>query len=318
MAEIKNFPNNIDEFIGAEYVMKWHRPRTQGVYGADNNLAVKPAATPKMAVDVTDGFAWMKDEKGNGCVCWNDAFEQNGIMLNLAVDGSSASQNRIDRVVVSWKPTGYVNRPEIKILKGTPASSPVPPAITNDGATRQISLAQISVPAGASAITADMITDERLNAAVCGIVTESVSVDTSMVQSQFDALLLIYTRAIQNAITENIQPHNFTHFADGTDPITPADIGAAAEMIASQNNNKSINITLSDNYKYNFTNVSNLSMNVSDVKARGFIKFASSISTPKITAKAKTGNDITEAKPNETWEFNTEDGFVIFENWGVV
>jgi hypothetical protein len=271
-----------------------------------------------MAVVVTDGFAWMKDERKNGCVCWLDTFEETGDFLTLPIKASSSSQNRIDRIVISWTPAGYVNRPEIIVLTGTPASSPIPPEITNNGATRQISIAKINVPVGASAITADMITDERLNAAVCGIVTESVSVDTSMAQSQFDALLLIYTRAIQNAITENIQPHNFTHFADGTDPITPADIGAAAEMIASQNNNTSINITLSDNYKYNFTNVSNLSMNVSDVKARGFIKFASSISTPKITAKAKTGNDITEAKPNETWEFNTEDGFVIFENWGVV
>ena len=317
MAEIKNFPNNVDEFIGAEYVMKWHRPRTQGVYGADNNLAVKPAATPKMAVDVTDGFAWMKDEKGNGCVCWNDAFEQNGIMLNLAVDGSSASQNRIDRVVVSWVPAGYVNHPEIKILKGTPASSPVPPAITNDGATRQISLAQISVPAGASAITADMITDERLNAAVCGIVSESVSVDTSMVQSQFDALLLIYQTAIQASIEGTIPPHGFTHGKDGTDPITPKEIGAVASP-AEESRSGNINITLADNTKYKFTSVTALTLNVSNVTARGFIKFAQSFTVPKITATATTGDDITKAKASEKWEFDTENGYVIFKNWGVV
>jgi hypothetical protein len=317
LAEIKNFPNNIDEFIGAEYVMKWHRPRTQGVYGADNNLAVKPAATSRMAVDVTDGFAWMKDEKGNGCVCWNDVFEQNGIMLNLAVDGSSASQNRIDRVVVSWVPAGYVNHPEIKILKGTPASSPVPPAITNDGATRQISLAQISVPAGASAITADMITDERLNAAVCGIVTESVSVDTSIVQSQFDALLLIYQGAIQSSIEGSIPPHAFTHSKEGTDPLTPAEIGAVA-VSEEVSRSGTITITLAENCKYNFTSVSKLTMNVSDVNARGFIKFASSVSAPNITAKATSGDDITKAAAGETWEFNTENGFVIFKDWGVV
>jgi hypothetical protein len=41
-----------------------------------------------------------------------------------------------------------------------------------------------------------MITDERLNGSVCGIVTEKVEVDTSMMQNQFDALL----RAIQDQL----------------------------------------------------------------------------------------------------------------------
>jgi hypothetical protein len=63
---------------------------------------------------------------------------------------------------------------------------------------RQISLARISVPAGATAITASMITDERMDKSVCGIVTETVQVDTSTMQSQFEALLTAIQEELQN------------------------------------------------------------------------------------------------------------------------
>lgn len=316
MATIKNFPNNADEYTYAQDVMKWHRPRTQGVYGADNNLSVKALATPAMAVTVSDGFAWLKDDKGNGCVCWNDNYEQTGALLNLSVGASSATQNRIDRVVMSWATAGYTSRPEIVILQGTPASTPVAPEITNDGATRMISIARIYIPAGAASITADMITDERLDASVCGIVTESVGIDTSVMQSQFDALLLIYQTAIQSSIEGTIPPHAFTHAIDGTDPILPEDIGAVAAP-AQITQSGAINVTLAENREYEFSNVTSLVLNVSTVKAKGFIKFAGSFSTPKVTAAATTGDDITKAKANERWEFNTQNGYVIFCNWGV-
>lgn len=317
MAQIKNFPNNADEYVYAQDVMKWHRPRTQGVYGAGNNLSVKPLETPSMAVTVSDGFAWMKDDKGNGCVCWNDNNEQNGTLLNLPVGASSATQSRIDRVIVSWPTAGYVEKPEIKILPGTPSSSPVAPAITNDGATRQISLARILVPAGASSITADMITDERLNAAVCGIVTESVDIDTSVMQNQFDALLLVYQTAIQSSIEGTIPPHAFTHALGGTDPLSAEDVGAVAAPSTFEKAG-AFNATLYDNYEYKLTKVTTLVMNVSTVKARGFIEFASAIATPQITASSIVGDDITKAKAKETWEFDTENGCVIFCNWGVI
>ena len=54
---------------------------------------------------------------------------------------------------------------------------------------RQISLAQIAIPAAASKITAANITDERLDSTVCGLVTDWVNVDTKMMQEQFSAFL---------------------------------------------------------------------------------------------------------------------------------
>lgn len=186
MANIKSFPNNQDEYIGAEDVMRWHHGRSSGVFGADNNAAVSPVLDT-MAVTVSDGIGWLANDTGNGVVWWVDEEATNGSKLELAVDLADAVLPRIDRVVVSWQTTNYVALPEVSILKGTPASNPVAPVLTNTSMVRQISLAAIRIPAGATAIDASMITDERLDASVCGIVTEKVGVDTSVMQAQFAA-----------------------------------------------------------------------------------------------------------------------------------
>lgn len=184
MVNIKSFPNNQDEYIGAEEVMHWHHGRSSGVFGADGNAAVAPILNT-MAVEVSDGIGWLANEKGCGVAWWIENEAKNGKKLQLSVDMADAVLPRIDRVVVSWQTTNYVALPQVSILKGIPASKPVAPALTNDSLVRQISLAAIRIPAGATFINASMITDERMDASVCGIVTDAVGVDTSVMQAQF-------------------------------------------------------------------------------------------------------------------------------------
>ena len=189
MASIKSFPNNQDEYVGAEYVMKWLHGRTSGVFGANGNAAVAALDTPGMAVTVSDGVGWMSNGNGDGVVWWNDSEAVNTSKLQLSIDAADGVLNRIDRIIVEWKTTNYVDLPEIKVLKGSVSSTAKAPDLTNNGTVRQISLARITVNAGVTAITASMITDERLDTGVCGLVTDWVSVDTSMMHSQFEALL---------------------------------------------------------------------------------------------------------------------------------
>lgn len=189
MSEIKSFPNNQDEYSGAEDLMRWHHGRTSGVFAAAGNAAVAALATPGMAVAISDGTGWLTNANGDGIVWWNDNESVNGAKLQLAIDAADGVLNRIDRIIVEWKTTNYVDRPEIKVLKGAKASTAAAPALTNNSTVRQISLARVFVGAGATAITASMITDERLDASVCGLVTEKVSIDTSTMQSQFSTLL---------------------------------------------------------------------------------------------------------------------------------
>jgi hypothetical protein len=198
MATIKSFPNNQDTYIGAEDVMKWLHGRTSGVFASGGNAKVSALANSTMAVTVSDGNGWMSNAKADGIVWWNDNEAVNGSKLQLAIDPADGALNRIDRIIVEWKTTNYVDYPEIKVLKGNPASVASAPALTNNNNVRQISLARINVAAGTTAITASMITDERMDASVCGLVTDSISIDTSAMQSQFDALL----KAIQNELAD--------------------------------------------------------------------------------------------------------------------
>ena len=197
MANIKSFPNNQDEYIGAEDVMRWLHGRSSGVFGAGGNASVA-AVLDTMAVTVSDGNGWMSNENADGIVWWINNEAESGEKLKLSVDMADAVLPRIDRVVVSWETTNYVALPEVIIVKGTPASNPTAPALTNNSTVRQISLAAIRVPAGATAITAAMITDERLDKSVCGLVTAGISVDTTVMHNQFDAFL----KSIQNELAE--------------------------------------------------------------------------------------------------------------------
>lgn len=187
MAEIKNFPNNVDEYIGAQNVMKWLHGRTSGVFGADGNLSV--TANGNMTVSVSDGVGWLANDKADGTVFWNDTKEQTGSELQLTIPLPDAILPRIDRIVVSWDTVDYAEKPRIEVLKGTPNNAPTATELTNNTLRRQISLARIYVAAAVSSISSDSITDERLDPDVCGLVTDWVSVDTTTIQAQFSALL---------------------------------------------------------------------------------------------------------------------------------
>ena len=188
MANIKSYPNNQDEFIGAEEVMKWHHGRTSGVFGAANNAAVA-AVQNSMSVTVSDGTGWLANAGKDGVCWWNDTEKTSGAKLQLTIDAANSTLNRIDRIIVEWKTTNYADLPEIKVLKGTASSTAAAPALTNNSTVRQISLARVSIPAGTTALTNSLITDERLDTSVCGIVTELVGVDTSVINNQVQAVL---------------------------------------------------------------------------------------------------------------------------------
>ena len=195
MAEIKSFPNNQDVYVGAEWVMKWLHGRTSGVFGAENNLATS-VVPDSMSVEISDGVGWLANANGDGIVFWNDSEQSSGSKLMLTHDVADGALDRIDRIVVTWETTNYVALPTISILKGIASSTPVPPALTNSTTQRQISIASVKIPSGAISLSAAMVTDERLDPDVCGIVTETIKIDTSTMQSQFEALL----EAIQNEL----------------------------------------------------------------------------------------------------------------------
>lgn len=209
MAEIKSFPNNQDVYVGAEWVMKWLHGRTSGVFGAENNLSTS-IVPGTMSIEISDGVGWLSNDKGDGIVFWNDNEQTNGSKLRLTHDVADGALDRIDRIVVTWATTNYVALPTISILKGIASSNPKPPELTNNNIQRQISLRQQRIPAGAISISPAFGTDERLNPDVCGIVTENIKADTSVINKQFEELLELVKKNLKQITNNQILDKSIT------------------------------------------------------------------------------------------------------------
>ena len=162
--------------------MRWHHGRTSGVFAAGSNASVQALPTPGMAVEVSDGTGWMANSGRNGIVWWIDNESVDGAKLQLAVDAADGVLNRIDRVIVEWKTTNYVDYPEVKILKGAKSGKAAAPALTNNSTIRQISLARISVAAGTTAITASTLLQET-QAQVKDVLDDTTAQATSVLDS---------------------------------------------------------------------------------------------------------------------------------------
>lgn len=80
----------------------------------------------------------------------------------------SAASERIDRIALQLN---LIEDGEIrlKLLTGTPAANPQPPALTRTGMIYEISLARIHVRAGAAEISQGDVVDERADESVCGV-----------------------------------------------------------------------------------------------------------------------------------------------------
>lgn len=243
MAEISSFPNNSDIYQGAEEVMRWLHGRTSGVYAGEGNAAVS-ATGSAMQIQVAPGIGWIVDAAANGVCWWFDT----AIQLTVDPAESTGTLNRIDRVIVEWQTTDYAALPEVKILKGTSASSAVAPALTNNSTVRQLSLARISIPAGTTELTDALITDERLDPSVCGIVSETVTADTSMISAQYNAAVADLYNAIAEAWSGEISDGAITeqklapalrnsclYFADVAVSATTGDIATISNAAISAN-----------------------------------------------------------------------------------
>lgn len=228
MADIKSFPNNQSTYVGAEWVMRWLHGRTSGVFAAAGNAAVS-AVQGAMQVAVSDGLGWIANAEANGVVWWNDTYKTTGVPLTLDVPIADGALARIDRVIVEWETTNYVALPQIKVLVGTPAATPSAPALTNNNVLRQISLARLSIPAGTVAMTASMITDERMDDTVCGLVTESLVIDTSMVQAQMQELLETIEEELRE-INDGSGVVISVNGMGGVVTLDAEDVGAVAEV----------------------------------------------------------------------------------------
>lgn len=149
---------------------------TNGIFNGGTNLKVE-ADGDNMIIRVLLGYAW---NRGYMYKVYDDP-------LPLTVDTADPSQDRIDRVVLRLDTSLEVREVNAKIIKGEPSSNPAPPAIVRQDNIFDLSIAQIRVIAGKSFIEGSQVTDERLNAEVCGLVNSLIQADTTEIFNQFQA-----------------------------------------------------------------------------------------------------------------------------------
>lgn len=102
-----------------------------------------------MQCKVKSGIAWIQGH-----------FFQSDAEVVMPIATAPSSNSRIDRVIlrVDWT----ANTVTINVLQGTVAASPTPPALTQNNAKWEISLAQVLVGTSVATIAAGNITDERV------------------------------------------------------------------------------------------------------------------------------------------------------------
>ena len=161
-------------YLAEHFAKYFSRLVGDGVFAkTSNSLQVFQASTANMSVVVAPGGSWIE-----GYTYDNDSD------LSLTIRPADGSLDRIDIVVNQWS---SVDRQIKTVVKtGTPAIKPVPPSVQRSADYKELKLAEIRVPAGATKITQPDITDYRANTAVCGWVTGLLTqVDTSTLFEQW-------------------------------------------------------------------------------------------------------------------------------------
>lgn len=105
----------------------------------------------------------------------------------LALTAADPVRTRIDRVVLRYD--AAARKTSLQVLEGTPDSaSPSAPAITRTALVYDLCLAEVTRPAGSTAITAADITDTRADEAVCGVMRDGVTgIPTAQLIAQWRA-----------------------------------------------------------------------------------------------------------------------------------
>jgi hypothetical protein len=164
---------------------------------AGNSFKVAQDTGSNMQVKVGSGSAGdlVVVEGDNSVAQGTYIAEHQDATATLVIAASDPSNPRIDRIVVrvdDAEEGGVDDVTDIEVVQGTPAGSPSAPAVPSSA----ISVAQVAVGAGVTAITNANITDERAEASVRGQLVQTVyfTVSGSFVKADYPWLSKVFVR----------------------------------------------------------------------------------------------------------------------------
>ena len=144
----------------AEDVRRWISTLTGSLEGFLNTgdlLVEENALGADMSVDVAAGRAYILGTEGT---YQGTYFVENRASTNVVISASDPSDDRIDLLVAKVQDANYsgaTNAWSLAVVTGTPAGSPVAPALPDNA----LQLATIAVAAGVTSIVDANITDDR-------------------------------------------------------------------------------------------------------------------------------------------------------------
>ena len=178
MSDIITYPENGITY-DADDASGYLATRQSGVYSAEEDFAV--SISGELSLTVSAGQAWVRPARFRGR---SIIMEQ---PTTLALTAADPVRTRIDRVVLRYDAAARQTR--LQVLEGTPDSaSPTAPAVTRTALVYDLCLAEITRPAGSTAITAANLTDTRADEDVCGVMRDGVTgIPTAQLIAQWRA-----------------------------------------------------------------------------------------------------------------------------------
>lgn len=178
MSDIITYPENGITY-DADDASGYLATRQSGVYSAEEDFAV--SISGELSLTVSAGQAWVRPARFRGR---SIIMEQ---PTTLALTAADPVRTRIDRVVLRYDAAARQTR--LQVLEGTPDSaSPTAPDITRTALVYDLCLAEITRPAGSTAITAANLTDTRADEDICGVMRDGATgIPTAQLIAQWRA-----------------------------------------------------------------------------------------------------------------------------------
>lgn len=164
MSKIVLYPANGFDFDAAD-VAAYLAGLTSGVFSSAEDFPVTAAGG--LTVTVGAGRGWVHPSRFTGYSITKR--ESDTLTMPLA----DPSLPRIDRIIMRYD--AGARAASLQVLQGTASSTPTAPAISRTELIYDLCLAEITRPAGSTAVTTGQITDTRLDEALCGIVRDGVT-----------------------------------------------------------------------------------------------------------------------------------------------
>lgn len=191
-----------------------------GVYQGVGNI-FKVSASNGMNVTVDTGRAW-----------FNNTWTRNDALIVLTVPTAEQVLKRIDAVVLEVNTLENVRNNTIKIVKGTPASSPAKPSLTKNDNVHQYPLAYITVDPNVTKITQQKI-QNAVGTSACPFVTgiiDTLDIDILIEQwsVEFNRLFAELQSKISQAAAQTIIDGSVTRAKLANDALYGPVVAASA------------------------------------------------------------------------------------------